>query len=127
MGLTGSVVNARPTSNSKTITAIWPARARMVISPLKSAVSASGKKCSINAAIRPPPSMVRLASPPGTTRPSSSLSSKSIVCAANSGFRDRHAAAEVSGAAHRSNGRPQSRAGADPGNSRPLKVKAHDR
>ena len=48
MGLTGSVVNARPTSNSKTITAIWPARARMEISPLKSAVSASGKNCSMN-------------------------------------------------------------------------------
>ena len=31
IGLTGSVVNAWPTSNSKTITAIWPARARMEI------------------------------------------------------------------------------------------------
>ena len=87
MGLTGSVVNARPTSNSKTITAIWPTRARMEISPLKSAVSASGKNCSMNSAIRPPASMCRVASPPGTTRPSSSLSSKSIVCAANSVLR----------------------------------------
>ena len=67
--------------------------------------------------------MVRLASPPGTTRPSSSLSSKSIVLCRQLGVSDRHAAAEVSGAAHRSNGRPQSRAGADPGNTRPLKSK----
>ena len=41
-GLTGSVVNAQPTSSSKATTATLPPWARIQISPLKSVVSASG-------------------------------------------------------------------------------------